>query len=693
MKKTRIDYFWMTIPRLRGRQRTARGHLSLVALMIIGFALIPLGLFGYEATMAREQFNQLQAATDAAALAAATFLNGPQNIDLDSTTQNIGLHYFQLNRVSLSSLSTAAQVDDALKESPEAGKSAFTLTIDKDAKTVTAKSAFGLKPSILSFLGVFPLHAISVAGPGRSTLGDVCLVFDLSGSMFYGTQRNRAVYYQRHYIRPRLALETVTDSVTVKDFKADGTPIDSLSSPVVTPSVTSTPVVDKDYALPFNSDETLASQTSDGPIVKKNDGSGDYSITETTTHIIRHHTAAYLYYTYTPCSNYDDSNPGTWFQNSNTGEMPNWGFYIAPEFKDANIHVIPEPSEVTVDYSGGTDTSDGALECIDGNTPLMLAAMKAVDNLSSMPINPFTMRQFTKDELKTAVQLSLLIEGKSRNLEDAASYANKYHANRSALKFINFVPSGGYLAEYQRIALTVPEPLHHEARMVHKFIDWADQQGWDVHWSLVGFGGYAPHDPAVPTVDGPSVDLTPFTAKSVFQSGDAAPTYAEVADYAFPEVSLSTSNSNAQLVKDAVDVATVSSGTSTGHALQEARAQLKAGHRPGRTKTIILLTDGVPTDTGSGAQAQLMAKEGIRLIIVGYFEIEGVCEPHGNLDSGPVWVQVMKKKAGSQARAFAFGGCNKVPNGIAPARLQLLEDQIFTWLKENVVTSDSIALR
>lgn len=122
-----------------------RGAFTLFAVATL-FVLVVVGLFSYDVVLARLQYNQLQAATDAAALAAATYLNDPNNTD-EALCKNIGFAYFRKNQLVSGDLSTAAMAPNALSATPGGSQSLFNLVVNMKDRAVVAESGFGLQPS------------------------------------------------------------------------------------------------------------------------------------------------------------------------------------------------------------------------------------------------------------------------------------------------------------------------------------------------------------------------------------------------------------------------------------------------------------------------------------------------------------------------------------------------------------------
>lgn len=163
---------------LKFRAAKRNQHGSLIGLgLLLAFILTVLGALAFDMTSAREQYNQLQSATDAAALAAASWLSDPTNATSATATdqaKSIALSYFQKNSLLSAALSAATGSSDVFADNPAAGNSTLSLVINSQDHSVTVRTSFGLRPTILGGIGTFPLHAVSTAGPGSHPLtGDV----------------------------------------------------------------------------------------------------------------------------------------------------------------------------------------------------------------------------------------------------------------------------------------------------------------------------------------------------------------------------------------------------------------------------------------------------------------------------------------------------------------------------------------
>ncbi len=502
---------------VRDKARNQRGSIIIFAVATL-FILVPLGLISYEAVMARQQYNQLKAATDASALGAATYLKDALDSD-EATAEEVGLTYFRKNQLITGSLKEAVLSPTAFTDNPPAGESHFNLLLENGV--VVTESSFGLRPFFLSYLGTYTIRARSTAGTPNRLTGDVVLVLDLSASMSFSTRRiPKTARFTRTYHRR-------TDFV---DYRVTGPP---------------------------------------------------------------------------------------------GGRRPAKG-------ADESQRTIPNPSLVAY-YPPGENAPVQPPEpasvpqlAIDGHTPKMQIAIDRFNKLQDpKPIKPGTQRSVTADDIK----LALLIEAKKGNLESRAKFLDK-KANLTDLKFVpnleNLIATPGFQLEYQRIALTTEDALHTAKKAIHFFLD--AKQSPDIHWSFVGFGKKA----------GEEVDLE-IGAKGTTLDP------AKPGDFRYPIVPLTQtknqSDGGLQAVKDALDLSTISVGTNTPAGMAEAITQLTGpGHTDGFDRTMVVLTDGLPTRGGSANKVKEALRKNIKVIFIGYF-LGGYAIP-----GGPRFCRRMKKK-------------------------------------------------
>jgi hypothetical protein len=296
---------------------------------------------------------------------------------------------------------------------------------------------------------------------------------------------------------------------------------------------------------------------------------------------------------------------------------------------------MPDPSKIAFAPKpgvGGYDSSEPTVTeatsapklAIDAaGTPLLFNALNKFAQLSPKPINQATGNKYTIDEAKVA----LLVEAKRGNLDSNALY-NSSHADKSITQYIGgFNPEVGYQAEYQRLALSVSQPLASEVQAVHYFMDKA--AGTDVHWSFVGFGNGAP---GIGTREASVLDKT------------------QVGSYQFPLIELQQDKQNHAQVLESLDLGTMSWGTHTYRGLMQGMQQLTGpGHTDGWKKTLILLTDGCPTQGDAFSVVKQFPQKGIRLITIGFFEGDYA------YPRGPAFVKKLTLKAGNGALSYTVG--------------------------------------
>jgi Flp pilus assembly protein TadG len=696
--------------------RNAHGGFSVLA---IAFAviLVPLGLLAYDVSSARLQFNQLQAATDAAALAAACWLSNPDHTDLP-TAKQIALNYFQKNSLISGSLSGATQNDNAGTDTlTTAGASELGLVKNSDG-TITVKTAFGLVPSALKFLGVYTLHANATAGPALGALtGDVIMVLDYSDSMGGGTNNANNRKFARTHTKDRY---TTTTTVVTATTDANGSATDSAGVPYAaignTPNGTVTSVAnpvgsntdltagptsptskagypktgnDIDSATGASVAVTTTQTESKRTILTKN-GYTDYTLTTAggiASYFFQGHGSLTNnlipnpdLIAYTPPPSDGNGNPTTPFTHPVTraSGLPPAG---SPELSIDSSLVVPN-----VDPGATPTLNNPAINSpiTPNTTPLMFNAMNAFYSIyrpqpytdpatgTTYPAGPLdaTGNLVTPDR----VLLALLIEAKRGNLDSVTNYeggddaANHYgYAYQSVLQYIpgfKYVPAGmhdlqgqptvlvtptgpqpGFRAEYQRMALTICQPRHSVVESAHAFINYYSNPastGYnsDIHWALVGYGQHAYGDKALASKTPPTFDPTSETSMH---------------EWYYPYIPLNSSANNTREVLKAIDVGTLSGGTNTPDALTQAYNELTGpNHRANKSKTVILLTDGVPTVGGSYHVAQkLLAPAGINLVIVGYYECSYPC--YGGVN----FVKQLHKKCPGPP-PIAIGDCHEI---------------------------------
>lgn len=220
--------------------------------------------------------------------------------------------------------------------------------------------------------------------------------------------------------------------------------------------------------------------------------------------------------------------------------------------------------------------------------------------LNSIP-NPNTvnwdldplMSKFKDRDLET--KMAALTEAKRGSLESTSMFQTS-HADKGPLGgFIT--PAAGYQTAYQKLALTKVLPLHEAKDALTTFVSQLPDNG-DAHLALVTFGG------------------------KTSGTEDAKDTYSTFVNHKYPHVKLNKDDAKKQLTIDSIGPSLTFNGTDTKGGMAAARLMLNdpALHRPEVEKTIILLTDGMPTTGSPQEQAKLAKKDGIRLFAIGFFK-------------------------------------------------------------------------
>lgn len=544
--------------------RSNRGAMSLLALAA-SLIVILLGAISFDLFLAREQFNQLQAATDAAALSAAVYLTTPTNTD-DAVMRNVGLSYFQKNYLINEGLSSATLSASVATDTPDAGNSELNI-VNNGHNYVTATSVFGLQPTLLKFLGTFPLRATSIAGPPGGLTGDICIVMDLSDSLWCNKKSGAYPQYKRTYYAgaKKTAYSLTANAAATAFFPATG---------------------------PGGSAYTHSKQA------------------------------------------------------------------------------ILDPAKITFTTDTTSVLAGGDLTINPTDTPLMHKALKTYSDALTAPpagwtppTNPASGQAFTVADFQTA----LLAEASAGNLENQSAFApanaaTKPSASSSVISMLptgsSFTPAAGYKAEYQLLALTQVQPRAAQVSSIYNFQSKLAEQANDIHYSACGFGhlaGGTPQTAGYPN----NCTLDP----------------ANVDKFCWPFVDLDQSNNNAQKVMQYCAMGTLSDGTDTPDAIQEGINILNGpGHRPNMPKTMILMTDGMPTKGGSLSQqlTQQFGQSGIRLIVVGFFG-SGYAYPEGS-----IFCQKLASKVGNGAVYVdsTSGIDNTLPLPYTAAEIQQAKDAL-----------------
>lgn len=176
---------------IRARARNQKGSFIVSTMVSALLIVLPLGLYAFEVARTNLAAFQLHVATDAAALAAASFLQYADfhNQNDRKKAKDVALKFLQQNLVTGVSLQNAAFSSTVQQDNPAGGASTFDLSFNDEDKTVTAVAAFGLQPAFATFLGIssLPIRVNSSAGSG-GMVGDICVVVDLSGSMGHSSR-------------------------------------------------------------------------------------------------------------------------------------------------------------------------------------------------------------------------------------------------------------------------------------------------------------------------------------------------------------------------------------------------------------------------------------------------------------------------------------------------------------------------
>jgi hypothetical protein len=178
------------------RKASGQAIISL-GLLIAFFVLLVVGLFSFEINRVSIARQQLTAACDAAALAAAATLASSDNVnpaDAHNQCMNTALNTFKKNSIIGVSL-TDAQFASGPDNQPSSGESALYIQFlnprqnnqpvaigDPDGKTVRIGASFGLDPAFARFLGIGTVPIYANSSGGVPSL-DIALAFDVSASI------------------------------------------------------------------------------------------------------------------------------------------------------------------------------------------------------------------------------------------------------------------------------------------------------------------------------------------------------------------------------------------------------------------------------------------------------------------------------------------------------------------------------
>ena len=219
------------------------------------------------------------------------------------------------------------------------------------------------------------------------------------------------------------------------------------------------------------------------------------------------------------------------------------------------------------------------------------------------------------------IKMAAMHEAKAGNLDSPAAFKN---AGLDKTELANYIkPGDGYSEDYQRLALSVAQPLASEKDAINNFVAQL-QAGKDVHVGLITY------------------------ASAVSGTGDHKDKFSTKSGHKLPSVELSKGNSRFEDVVDSIAPTPTFNNTNTGGAVEAAIEMLTGGkHREGASKTIVLLTDGMPNVGPSPYTAAKKAGEkGIRLYTVGFFHTANAQQ------SGPNVLNAMVAEAGNGSKAF-----------------------------------------
>lgn len=195
--------------------------------------------------------------------------------------------------------------------------------------------------------------------------------------------------------------------------------------------------------------------------------------------------------------------------------------------------------------------------------------------------------------LSDDVKLAAMIEAKRGNLEDPGIFESS-KTNTGILNGV-ITPEPGWRRDYQRLAMPHVKPLADEKIALSEFVSGLGTSA-GAHLSLVTFGGR---------------NSTGADAKDDFST---------FANHKYPHVNLSKDDNKKELVMESLDPSLSFNGTDTKGGMEEAINILEGPeHRPEVQKTIILLTDGMPTTGSPKNAAKLAGEKGIRLFAIGFF--------------------------------------------------------------------------
>ncbi|MBX9690676.1 MAG: VWA domain-containing protein [Candidatus Obscuribacterales bacterium] len=692
--------------------RNQKGSMIAIGISLLTL-LIPLAAFVYDLSMIRQQYNALKAATDSAALAAAAWLAESDNREGDTESQRakaqkIALPYFRSNQLMTGTkyngslaLTESANTDISKETLSKLGQSKLYLSLDANSGRVTVLSEFCIQPTLLSIFGLYTLHARSVAGPGKTgSAGDVCFVLDLSASMSYSTPRSRNVAHVHPRRKNELKEKRLKESPNlIRRFavpaylaltQGDPAELDAYPNTIVNHKGTNVRPFGAAGYVSFNNHQIPNPHNID--FIPSPNPTNYHPAGTVLKPIIK-----------------DSSAPGLKIDQSNTPLL----YALLNDFasKDPNVPVTvnyPEwPSWPPVNPSQPFTYFDARGAAAPASSAELLAGQSYDgSDPSHMPYDESTpvriknFKTYTIPEMMTIVLLAAkrgYLESRTEfeNAPPEFTFALRNYFQKLGSAEIPFSP--GYQKEYNKLALTTVQALETQVSIVHDVVDNIQKGNPDAHWSLVGFNQHGPglkdrHPPSNEQSASPGGNQLPYDWKTTRKNGKAM----SAKFYQMPLVPLDSNRNNREDVLRLMDEATLRFGTNTPQGLAEGIEQLNgAGHRSGKSKTLILITDGRPTHAGSIKTVKPSRRNGhkglgdIKLIIVGLFEGNYACP------GGPRFCKRLQKAAGANALLYPMNkmtrNCGKLA-GDPDIDLAADAKSISKFIQDSIGDGGSIGL-
>lgn len=689
------------------RMRGQRGSLIALGLILL-LVLIPLGVVVYDITLIRMQYNQLKTATDAAALAAAAWVADSEEATGDGAAvspkaQNIALAYFRANHLSAGTKysgkfenAESAASDISADTLHQLGQSRLYTSVDPSTRRATVETEFCVQPSLLSMFGLYTLHARSVAGATPGIAGDVCFVVDLSASMTMSTKKSQNV--ERLYIPDtvRKINEKTTTSGTDTYIERFAVPahLDDFK-PHILANITGDSVhpfvaagwcgnpLNPQIPNPDSIDFTPSPNPS-GYKAKNQTPNPDLSGTKAPRLSINASDTPLLYNLINSFANKypaapppitvpPTENTNTLLYSSNPHSYPTWPYWPPINANKQFTYMDSAAAKELKVYD--VPTNSASYDPTKDPKPFLKTA--------TISINSYSM--YTIPEMMAVV----LRAAKAGFLEDASGYnqlVHHYPELADLLKQFGIDSSSckkGYQREYQKLAMCLCHAVETQVAIMHSVIESVSATTPSAHWSLVGFGKYAPGlrgtQPPSNNQSGPPYDWNDNLSADHYQ---------------FPLIPLSQSNNNASSVLARIDEATCSWGTDTPDAIKEGICQLNGpGHRDGQTKTLVLMTDGMPTHGGTFKVVKPDKKgnwpgvNGINVVLVGLFEGSYACP------DGPRFIKKLQKVTHAQMYNYPamVRNCGKAA-GSEDINLEGDAAEIASFIKKSLGGGGSIGL-